>query len=367
MSGGESSPRVYSLNEGVRVFRGGDEIRFRKGVWNFNEAVVRLAGQSERVVGFFTAVYETLRQGRDADVDAIGEEVGAGAEELTGYIQLLDSLASQQYLCGPRQRDVARTVNALLGGSLGGFEDYIREPRPILFFSDRESSREAAQLLARQVPMRMDVLADDDLQALTRVDLTTRVDAVGHERDLERFSRLFGSYAVVVGCLGDPCVSMLRNLNRVLVHLEKPLVLGLVDGPFLSLLAAHPTQTGCFECYEQRLLARQQDTVVYHKYVSGTADGGGVGRGATRSAPSLHLLTAAALSEALLYASVGMTRLAGRVVNAYLPLLEIQVQDLLRVPYCPGCGFVAKARMDELYTSSKRLVDEMLKRVEVKG
>src|SRR5690606_25529144 len=132
-----------------------------------------------------------------------------------------------------------------------------------------------------------------------------------------------------------------------------------------SVLAAHPTQTGCFECYEQRMLARQQDTLVYHEFVRSTARSNGRG-GGPESAPALHLLASAALPEAFLHASACMSRLAGRVINMYLPLLEIQVQDLLRVPYCPACGFVAKSQMNELYTSSKRLVDEMLKRVELK-
>jgi thiazole/oxazole-forming peptide maturase SagC family component len=365
MSESHASPRVYSLNEGVRIFRTGEEIRFRKGIWNFNEAVIRLAGQGERVAGFFGAVYERLCHGREADADEIGAAVKATPEELGSYAQLLENLERQQYLRGPRQRDVVRTVNNLLGGSLSGFEEYVRDPRPVLFFSDNDSARAAARLMADQVPMPLDFISADDVAALGQADLTTRVDAVQHERDLERFSRLIEPYAVVVCCAADPNVSLLRSLNRVLVHLEKPLVLGLIDGPFVSLLAAHATQTGCFECYEQRMLARQQDTLVYHEFVRSTAQGSG--RGGPQSAPALHLLTSAALSEAFLYASVGMSRLAGRVVNVYLPLLEIQVQDLLRVPYCPACGFVAKAHMNELYTSSKRLVDEMLKRVELKG
>ncbi len=365
MSGEKSSPRIYVLNEGVRIFRSGEEIRFRKGVWNFHEAVLRLAGQGERVVGFFTAVYDAFISRGRVDADALGASLDARAEEMSAYVELLESLARQQYLCGPGQRDVVRTVNALLGGGLGGFEEYIGDPRPVLFFSDCESSRAAARLLASQVRMPLDFLAQEDIDAMARADLTTCVDAVQHERTLEQFSRQLQSYALVVGCVANPCLSMLRNLNRVLVHLEKPVVLGLLDGPFVSLMAAHPTQTGCFECYEQRMMARQQDTLVYHEFVRSTHSSPPRDEG--RSAPALHLLTSAALSEAFLFATAGMSRLAGRVVNAYLPLFEIQVQDLLRVPYCPGCGFIAKARMNELYTSSKRLVDEMMSRVDLKA
>jgi thiazole/oxazole-forming peptide maturase SagC family component len=160
---------------------------------------------------------------------------------------------------------------------------------------------------------------------------------------------------------------MLRNLNRVLIKAEKPLILGLVDGPFASVLSVVPHQSGCFECYEQRLLARLEDTFAYHQYVRHTAnsDGAAGAKSAAAYAPGLHMLAGAVISEAFLYATLSVLRLAGRALSVYLPLLEVQVQDLLRVPYCPGCGFIATAQMKEMYTSSRRLVSEMVARVNV--
>jgi thiazole/oxazole-forming peptide maturase SagC family component len=118
------------------------------------------------------------------------------------------------------------------------------------------------------------------------------------------------------------------------------------------------------------MLARLEDMTVYHQFVEATAAGGGGGTntggaGGAPFAPPLHLLTAAVISEGYLYSALSMLRLAGRILNVYLPLLEIQSQDLLRVPYCPACGFISKAQMNEMYTSSKRLVGEMLARVEL--
>jgi hypothetical protein len=66
-----------------------------------------------------------------------------------------------------------------------------------------------------------------------------------------------------------------------------------------------------------------------------------------------------------MYSSLGMTRLSGRMISVYQPLLEIQVQDLLRVPHCPACGFISKAQVDEMYTSSKRILTDMMGKIEV--
>jgi hypothetical protein len=170
----KETARIYALNEGVRVFRSGDEIRFRKGVWSFNEAIVRLTGQEERVVRFFDAVYEALVQGRSADADALGRELDVGAEELDSFCGLLENLKRQQYLHDAGQKDVTRIVSALLGGNLSGFEQFVGTPRPVLFFSDSPYAREAAKMLAREIGLPLDVLEEDVAREIAQADLTTK-------------------------------------------------------------------------------------------------------------------------------------------------------------------------------------------------
>ena len=366
MATGEDTARVYALGDGVRIFRSGEEIRFRKGVWSYNEAVVGLAGQGERTARFFGIVYEALVQGRDADADAIAGEVGASAEELASYCELLENLKSQQFLRDAKQKGVARVVRALFGGTVGGFEDRISAPLPVLFFSDSQYAREAARTLAKEIGLPLDILDDETARALAAANLTTRTDAVAHAEAAAKFEKVIQPYySCVVGCVAAPNLSMLRNLNRLLVRMEKPLILGLIDGPFVCLLSTLATETGCFECFEQRMLARLEDTVVYHQFVKSTVAGSPPG--GPCAAPALHMLTAAVISEGYAYSTIGMQRLAGRIVNIYLPLLEIQVQDLLRVPYCPACGFISTAQMNEMYTSTKRLVAEMVENIEIEG
>ena len=361
----EPSPRQYRLREGVRVFRSGDEIRFRKGVWSYNEATVRLAGQEARVVLFFNTLYEQLVQGGTADAETISREVGASVEELASYCELLENLKSQQYLCTSDQKDAGRAVSSLLGGNLSGFEDRVGMPRAVLFFTDSDYARGAAKTLAVEIGLPLDVLDDETRLALATVDLTTRTDAVQYAETVARFEKVFRPYSCVLGCVAAPNLSMLRNLNRLLIRAQRPLVLGLIDGPFMTVLATLATQTGCFECFEQRMLARLEDTLVYQRFVESTAAAWTAG--GPWSAPQMHMLTSAVLSEGYLYSTLGMMRLAGRIINTYLPLLEIQVQDLLRVPYCPACGFISKAQMDEMYTSSKRVVTEMMAKIQLEG
>jgi thiazole/oxazole-forming peptide maturase SagC family component len=361
----QTAARTYCLPAGVRVFRTGDEIRLRKGVWSHTEATLRLTGQEERLVHFLNRVYDELTHDRYVDPAALCSEIGAGEEELASYCQILESLRQRQFLHDTQEREVTQAIRAMLGGNLGGFEENAGTPRPVLFFADTAYARGAAANLAREMGLPLDIIDDEHLKMLATSDLTTRTDALEYMEVVTKLEKVFHPYTCVVGCVASPNLSLLRNLNRLLIRAGKPLILGLIDGPFLTALSTLATDTGCFECFEQRMLARLEDTKVYHEFVRATTDIAAA-RGAWIS-PQVHLLTATVIGEAYLYTTLGMMRLAGRVVSIYLLLLEIQVQDLLRVPYCPACGFISKAQMNEMYTSSKRLVTEMLEKIEVKG
>jgi thiazole/oxazole-forming peptide maturase SagC family component len=351
------------LREGVRIFKNGEEIRFRKGIWNYSEAALQLAGQDDAVVRFFEAVYTAFLQGNRVDLSAVATRVGMSPEDLASCHEWFESLHHQQFLCDTNLRDVVRTTTSLLGGSPTGFEERVQDPRPVLFFTETDYIGSAAKALASEIALPLDFLPAESLQQLAAADLTTRTDAVEHTRALATFKKLILPYACVVGCVAAPNLRLLRNLNRVLVEVEMPLILGLIDGPFMTVLSALPAETGCFECFEQRMLARLQDTEVYHQFVRNAQATTNVnGR---PLAPQLHMLLATAISEAFLYSTIGMFRLAGRILNIYLPLFEIQVQDLLRVPYCPACGFISKSQMNEMYSSSKRLLADIMAKVEI--
>ena len=356
---------VYRLAEGVRAYRSGEEIRIRKGVWNHKEAIVRLTGLEERDARALNAVCDALLQGKDADLNAIASELSITPEDIGPVCGLLESLKAQQFLHDTKQKDISEAIRALLGGNLTGFEERAAAPRPVLFFSDNDYSKGAAKTLAGEIGLPLDVIDDETMKALSVADLTSRTDAVEYMQTVEKFEKIFKSYRCVLGVVASPNLSLLRNLNRLLVRMEKPLILGLVDGPFLCALSTLATETGCFECFEQRMLARLEDTVVYHQFVQAT--GSGANAGGPWLSPQLHTLTATVISEAFLYSTLSMMRLAGRIVSVYQPLLEIQVQDLLRVPYCPACGYISKSQVDEMYTSSKRIMIDMMAKIEVEG
>jgi thiazole/oxazole-forming peptide maturase SagC family component len=223
--------------------------------------------------------------------------------------------------------------------------------------------KDHAARLAGEIGLPLSVMTEADFASITRLDLTTRYDGYTTHEQLDYVTKLIAPYAAIVGCMERPHIAFLRNLNRALIQTTIPLSLALLDGPFTSLFTIKPPETGCFECFELRLMARMQDIVAYQQFIDHT-------RGRTMGetpktflTPLMCSLAAQALFEGFLIASIGKAKLAGRLLNTYLPIMEIQVQDLLRIPFCPACGFISKAQRDEMYTSTKKIVDRVMERV----
>jgi thiazole/oxazole-forming peptide maturase SagC family component len=261
---------------------------------------------------------------------------------------------------------MGKAIVGILGNEGPEFHRGSGTARPIVLLTDSAYGRQCARQLANDLGLPLEIVSEDVQKSLRSIDLTSRLDAVAQGRLIERFKPYFAQCAAVLGSFVDPDIPLLRNLNRLLVELEKPLVLGLIDGPFLTVISTKPPQTGCFECFEHRILARLEDSQAYEAYVSAQRGAEGSGDATSHSdALTAHLLTTAVLAEGVLYATLGMSRLAGRCASIYRPLLEVQMQDLLRVPYCPACGNISRLKMRELYVSSRAIVKHLLSGVEL--
>lgn len=77
----------------------------------------------------------------------------------------------------------------------------------------------------------------------------------------------------------------------------------------------------------------------------------------------MDLLANLSFAEGFMYSVIGASRFAGRLLSIYLPTLEIQMQNILRAPFCEACGTVSKAQFRELNISSRKIIDDLSSRV----
>jgi thiazole/oxazole-forming peptide maturase SagC family component len=338
---------------------GGGRLRIRTGVWNYEEAAIDVSGESPAVARTVRSALHAVSGGPMVLAEHLDPELLP--IERANVQKLFFDLTQAGLLEPVGQRASQDAVTAALLGRLN--TPYPGAPvleREVLFLSDSAAATAQAERLAQDLRLPLTRMPMETERLLAESDLTTRIDGYTTEALITRLRAELAEPAAIVTCLQRPSLPLLRNLNRVLEGQDMPWVCGLVDGPFITVAGLKSPHTGCFECFEQRALARLEDHVTYHEFARSPIGQPG---GSDLDAPMLTWLTVLAVTEGYLHASVNTSRLSGRVLGIHLPTLEIQTQDLLRLPSCPACGRVSRQRVREINFNSRAAVDRIISEV----
>ncbi len=350
---------AYVLASTTRIVEdSAGRVRIRTGVWNFEEAVIDVSAEPPAVASTVKAALRALASGPMELSDHLDPALlpieRANVERLfidlsgAGMVAQADAAASQDQITA-----------ALLGRLVTPYPTGGGAPTgEVLFLTDCRAAIPHAKLLADGMRLRLTVV--EDTAALAQADLTSRVDGLATEQAIADLRPPFLNAACVVTCFQRPWLPLLRNLNRLIEGHDVPWVSAFIDGPFISMVGLKSPHTGCFECFEQRALARLEDHVTYHDFARSPA-----GQPSQRDtdAPMMAMLTAMAVTEGYLHAATGSSRFSGRALSIHLPTWEIQTQDLLRMPNCPACGKVSRQRLKEINFNSRAAVDRIVAQV----
>ena len=358
------SEKIYVLKDGVRILdNGADEIRLRKGIWNYEEAELDMQGFTEDFKKCFRAVMDALCTEEGFNAENVARYKLDATEEGTVY-QVLEQLEAGNYLTDKANRDLNRDISyAILGYAMDGSQGEVNEDTDgkILVISDCKYAKETATQMAATMKVTAEIMSDDLYERLSKADLTTKTDGLHTAENMAAFAEELGKYSVIMACFKNVPAKLMHNLNRVALECRIPVVVAFVDGPMVSILSYKPFDVGCYECFENRSLARIQDHVLYHKFEMGSR--ARVGEDEAGIIPVINILANLALSESYLYLHFGSSRFEGRLLTIFVPTLEIQVQDVLRVPFCPACGMVAQEQLKEKNISTRALVDSFVNNI----
>lgn len=356
----------YRIGESTTIFFNGEaEIIFRKGVWNFEEAILDISVFDEKLQDDMLSVFRELSEGNGIKMDDLFTKFNIDSSDIENVLSLLDELAEQDYLSNGSKENTRKLIASLIGGTASaGMGLSTSGAANTLLVCDSNPVIEQMLSMSGNISMNLAVLPKEEINRISKADLTGRLDALDCEKAYKELTQIFVTYSSVLICLQRPHIKLLRNLNRLLLRLDIPYVVCLIDGPFLSVMTIKGYETGCFECYETRVMARLEELASYKNFVE-KSSGNFQKYDNTPLTPILSMVASLGLFEALLINTIHKAKLAGRVFNIYLPLLEVQVQDLLRIPFCSACGHIAKAQYDEMYTSSEKIVQNLIKNVGV--
>ncbi len=354
----------YVLRDGSLAQLLDGVLEISAGIWNYNTLSLHFEKEWEPIIKTF--VNGALDEG--VSLNDLKSEFGLDAEIMGKLEELFLELHSEGLLISVESsRSRAFSVLSLLG--LGEEEIQImlgekisKIPSVGLITNNNDVTR-LVGMLGYDEYMHLKVWMTDDLEVLLRKDLTFRVAAIDTQKEIEREADRFLNFDVIAVLTTHPNPFFLRNVNRIMTHLKKPWILGTLDGPFVLLATFVPFQTACFECFEIRVMTRMHYLNEYKKFVDKFQKARPLER-KVGSIPIMHLLSAVTLNETLLMGTSGYGHFVGRLLSIYLPLFEVQVQDILRFPTCPACGHAAKTRMRELYFDMRKVITELARELE---
>jgi bacteriocin biosynthesis cyclodehydratase domain-containing protein len=340
--------RNYSV-----VVHSPDVIEFRSGVWNPVSVTLSDSSGAGKLLPIVDS-FDGQRTPRE-----VARESGASLGEVEGVIEYLvangviedqPGSALDYYLYqmtttleDPTERGVKRLrrqrLVVLAEGRLGGMA--------------REQLSEVEGLTIDEVGP-----GSPEWTALLDTRHDNREDALGQVADLDRWKGW--REALLLCLLETPHPVFLRNLNRVALHLEAPLMVATIDGPFLlvgPLVVPHCSP--CWECLEGRLSLSVREFASYQGYKRALAEGKVRGGESPFPRPLFSVLSGLAAMEVLNYLYTGASFTIGKVLSLYVPAGEFSFNEFLRIPACPACSPFRESTERQPYFDLRAYVNEV--------
>ncbi|WDV46631.1 streptolysin associated protein SagC [Clostridiaceae bacterium M8S5] len=349
----------YVFENDIRLLHGGlDEVRIRSGLWNYNEAVIDLSPYDDNMKKAAVSMLNALKNNGFDPAEI--EQMDIQNENKQQLMDLLNGLFGAGMIYSNQNSNLKdRITNSLLGQMKESLvKDDLKESS-VLFVSDCDFSIDMSKKICKQMELDIEYEGIEFIREISKHDLTTKFDAYEVETSLSVIGKKLEKFDSIVISLKHTNMNFLRNINRIALEYNKVLTIGFIDGPFITVFSINPPKTGCVECFETRILSRLEDHILYEKYVKQDINISSEIDPAKIILSSM--LTNLLITEAYLLKNYSMTKFEGRVLSVFIPSLEIQVQDLLRVPYCNACGNISKAKFEETNIQSRVMMNDLLK------
>lgn len=219
----------YQLNSNVRVVTFQDTFCFRKGIWDFNEAILDLTQEPQNLKIVYQEIVSQLVKGVAIDTETY--ENTLEPETFANLMEVISGLYYNDMLMLEDDYNLEENVMKILMGNFRFMAQagHMVSNDPVLFISDSTYVNESAELLAEQLHLQLQVASDDLKMLIQQTDVSSRLDALEHRRNMNCLSDALCDYQSIIICQERLNIMMLRHLNEVSVAMKKQLVIGFVD------------------------------------------------------------------------------------------------------------------------------------------
>ena len=347
------------LNSDVRLIVFNDSYCFRKGIWDSNDAILEISGESSELQEVYHKVCEKLLNNRAFDTEVIRTILTE--DDYLKFTEVVEALMASDFLIDKKQSNTQEAVVRVLLGefsqlSLNSSNE--KDRRPLLFISDSIEVEESAKSLFDILDIKADI-ADSDFKTQLRKSFSiNEFDSLKEIEEHNRLTNLLKKYQSILICQVKVDILMIRNINEVICELGTKLLLGFLDGPFVHMCTLAPPKTADFDSLERRILARLEDSILYRSHISQLSN-------KTQELnlgflPILNILLNLIVAEAILISETGTSKFEGRLLSIYIPTIEIQVQDILKMSNSKTQGTMAKKKFEIQQIKTNKLINNLL-------
>ncbi|UGQ16588.1 MULTISPECIES: streptolysin associated protein SagC [unclassified Borrelia] len=340
---------LYYFSDDVRILKKTESVFVvRKGIWNYEDLIIDV---EDSHVGELSKVFKALASDEGIDLIKIkSDKVKNIISELinSGFVDLNESQDSKKHL------------NYLY---LGRYLERIPQHKPFLLIADNDNLINILESSSKAFELKYAFLKQKELKDLKTPIFLNKLDTVRYSKELDYFRSEFSPFEGIIILLSNVSPFLLRNINRILMELDKPVFLGMIDGPFMMITCLIPNRTACLECYEQRIVARMTDHVLYHsfneEYKGYERDSGLTSLGVALG-PAYHHIAYILVGDAFGFYQTKNSKLLGRALHIYVPCFEFQNQDVLRISSCTACGYISAYKSRCLNVETQRVVSNLI-------
>ena len=312
--------KKYTLSFDTRYLIEKDSIVLRRGVWNTLDGRIDISNLEN--ADNFIKVLQKLTSEELAD------------EEIRQFLTLNDysvfTNIIKEGFVSEIQCGVETSLKVLSGMDICSSEQVV-----FSLITDSDLISNTVQQFSNTYGYVCDIKSRSLIEKMSDINYFDKVNPLEYQKQknaiLEEFKQ--EPILVILSCANIP---LLRNLNEI-ASPERPLFIGLIDGPFMIFLSLIPDVTACWECFETRMLSNLRDHILYNKFTNCS-----LSHQTSSACNNLHLthLLHMGLQEVISYSQVKMSKFLGRVVYIYLPTFEVHVHKLLRISSCGHCGYL---------------------------
>ena len=168
--------RSYKIGEQTTIiFNGETEIRFRKGVWNIEEACLDISVYDPLLQDAYIAMLSDLADNKQISEEDLFSKYHVPVESIEDILSLLDELSSFHYLINNESDYLKKLIQSLIGGTSVMLSQGAQQfQKRVLLVTDCIPLEKQLCELAESMQMTLSVMSTDKFNKIAAADLTSK-------------------------------------------------------------------------------------------------------------------------------------------------------------------------------------------------